>query len=228
MSSRQRILHGALALGFSACCSLVAACPQSAGPDLAEVDVSGDMTANGLPVKIRQVSSKARAQEVLDRLEKAWRDQDFQVKRNKMGVWDVVAAKSDQCMATVQLRDQGGAIGFFAIGKPQAAKRAALFDVGFPLPSGAHVVSDVAARTDERPSRTLVVTSNESVDSLSERFGYSLRDGGWEDLKSHQVTKPGSTETARQISARRGEDRVSIVVWSKNQTTAVVNIGQAL
>lgn len=219
---------GALALSLVA--AAATACPKSPGPDLAEVDISGDMTVNGLPVQIRQVSSKANTKDVLDKLEKAWRDENFKVKRNMAGTWEVLSALSPQCMTTVQLRDEAGAIGFFAIGKPQAAKRPAVYDIGFPLPSGAHVVSDVATRTDERPARTVVLTSNESPDTLSERIGESLKDSDWKDLRSHQVQAPGGMEgqTARRITARRGEDLVSIVVWSARQTTAVVSLGQAL
>jgi hypothetical protein len=223
---RGAVLAAALAsLGAAAM-----ACPKTPGPDLAEVDVSGDMTVNGLPVQVRQVSSKASTKEVLDRLEKAWRGEDFKVTRNMAGTWEVLSALSSQCMTTVQLRDEGGAIGLFAIGKPQVAKRVAVYDVGFPLPSGVHVVSDVAARTDERPSRTLVLTSNESPNSLSERIGRGLNESGWKDLRSHEVRAPGGgeTEIARRISARRGEDLISIVVWSAQQTTAVVSLGQAL
>ena len=208
--------------------TLAVACPKSPGADLAEVEVSNDMTVNGLPVQIRQVSSKVNTKDVLDRLEKAWRDENFQVKRNTVGTWEVLSALSPQCLTTVQLHDETGAIGFFAIGRPLVAKRAALYDVGFPLPSGVHVVSDVATRTDERPARTLVLTSNESADSLSERIGRSLNDSGWRDLKSHQVKAPGSGDVARRISARRGEDLLSVVVRSAQQTTAVVSIGQAL
>jgi hypothetical protein len=224
------VAQAACAIATALAATAASACPKSPGPDLAEVDISGDMTVNGLPVQIRQVSSKASTKEVLDKLEKAWRDDDFKVKRNTAGPWEVLSALSAQCMTTVQLRDEGGAIGFFAIGKPQIAKRAAVYDIGFPLPSGVHVVSDVAARTDERPSRTVVVTSNESPDSLSERIGQGLSESGWKDLRSHQVQAPSGSENevARRISARRGEDLVSIVVWSAQQTTAVVSLGQAL
>jgi hypothetical protein len=229
---RQAVLRSvACALACSLFAAAAVACPKSPGPDLSEVDISSDMTVNGLPVQIRQVSSKDSAKDVLDKLEKAWRDDtDFKVKRNKAGPWDVLSALSPQCMTTVQLRDEGGSIGFFAIGKPQQARRAALYDIGFPLPSGAHVVSDVATRTDERPARTVVLTSNESPDSLSERIGEALNESGWKDLRSHQVQAPGGLENqvARRITAKRGEDLVSIVVWSAKQTTAVVSLGQAL
>jgi hypothetical protein len=213
-----------------ACATAAQACPRSADRSLVGPSVGQDMVVNGLPVQIQQVSSPDSIETLLGRVERAWKDAGFAVKRQSVGPWQVLSALSDDCLTTLQLRAAGGTVGLFAIGQPHKNKgRGALVKrSGVVLPSGAHVVSVVAAGDGPRDSTTITINSKRSVSELREHFLQALRDAGYGNVRAHEIRRRGAMQRAHIVSGQRAGEVVEIVVFDHEGTTAVINQGQGL
>jgi hypothetical protein len=210
------------------------ACPKTADRSLTGPAVGDDMVINGLPVQIQQVSSRDDAKSVLERVEKSWRDGGFKVKTQLLGHWHIVSALSAQCLTTLQLMDSpvnaSGTVGFLAVGEPAKTEdRAVLVKKGdLPLPSGAQVVSSLAAKDGPRNSTTTVITSPRSVTDLRDNFVRGLEQRGYGNIRLHEVQGRDSLARAQIVTGQRGGDIVQVVIFDNNGTTAVINQGQAL
>ena len=204
------------------------ACPRSADRALAGPSVGQDIVVNGLPVQIQQVSSREQPGVLTDRVEAAWRAAGFDVKRRSVGPWSVVSALSEQCLATLQLQDSSGSVGFFAISQPDKAK-AVRMQRDVPLPPGAHVVSTVSARDGPRTSTITTLTAGSSVNDTRDHFLGGLGQAGWGSLRAHGLRRPGSMSEAQVLSAQRGAEMLQVVIFNANgATTAIVSRAESL
>ncbi len=207
------------------------ACPTQADRSLVGPEVGQQMVVNGLPLQIQQVASKESLPDLLGRVERRWRDAGFDVKRHGVEPWQVVAALSDQCLTTLQLRSVNGqSVGFLGIGDVSRTKDRAVVvrKADVPLPTGASVVSSVAAADGPRTSTTTVVTSRRSATEVRDEYLMSLPGAGWRELRPQELGARDAARRAHIINARRGRDVLQIVITDTPGTTAVITQGQAL
>src|SRR5688572_3214797 len=89
---------------LAACITKAAlACPGAVPAGLRAEPVGEELVVNGLPMRIQQVTAKDAPAEVLERVERAWKDEKFEVRRHRAGEWEVIAAHGADCLATLQL-----------------------------------------------------------------------------------------------------------------------------
>ncbi len=210
------------------------ACPRSADRSLTGPAVGDDMVVNGLPLQIQQVGSRDDVKSLTERVEKSWREAGYDVKTQSLDGWQIVSAKSKQCLTTLQLMadptSRQGSVGFLAISEPQKAKdRAALVRRGdLPLPGGAQVVSSLTATDGPRDSSTTLITTKGSVIDLRDHFVRALEQAGYANVRLQEVQGRGTPQRAQIVSGQRGADIVQVVVFDSHGTAAVINRGQSL
>lgn len=207
---------------------LAAACPTNVPGGLQSEPVGEEIVANGLPMRIRQVTSKEAVSDILDRAEQQWKDDRYVVTRQHVGNWDVVSARSGECNTTLQLMDRNGAtVGYFGVADPKRQADWLPKKLKIKLPGNIELGSTVASNDSGRSGMTIAFSTKRSVMDINDYFMHALQDAGWTALRSHELRK-SPTELARVVSAQREHDQVSIVLWDDGRTRAIVNISEAL
>lgn len=201
-----------------------AACPQRLPAGLSAVAVGEDVAVNGLQLSILQVRGKGKAADVLDRLERTWRDAHYDVKRNSVAGWSVLSALSEQCLTTLQLSDREGVFGYLAVNKLKpAAPMAAV-----PVPAGATVLSSVGSDDGGRKGSTLALTSSWPLDRLREFYMRSLQEDKWGAVSADVTLGADRRPNVIVVSAQRGNEQLRVVLWRDGQSQVVVNRTHAL
>jgi len=205
-----------------------AACPTTVPGGMRSEPVGEEIIANGLPMRIRQVTSKEASLGILDRVEQQWKDDRYTVTRQRVGTWDVVSARSAECNTTLQLMDRdGAAVGYFGVADPKRQAEWLPKKLKVKLPGNIELGSTVASNDSGRNGLTIAFSTKRSVMDINDYFMHALQDAGWSALQSHELRK-SPTEFARVVSAQRERDQISIVLWDDGRTRAIVNISEAL
>ena len=226
MLLRPFALFAASALLASVC----NACPTAVPPGLRSEPVGEPLVVNGLPLTIRQVSAEQSRADVIERVEQEWRDAKWDVRRSRSGDWDIVSARSASCLATLQLVDRKGAFGLFGVSRePSRSESLAATRQSVRLPGGAVVESSVASVDGSRRGTTIAFSSKRSAEDVDAYFVSQLDKDGWRAVSSHQVRSgAGASNRARIVTAQKGRELVSIVLWEEGATRALLNVSEAL
>ena len=222
-----RLKHGLeLATLALACCAIppADACPQRVPAGLTPTVVGKDIRVDALNLSILKVSGAETGGAVLARVERAWRAEGYQVKRNRAAGWDIVSALGERCLSTLQLAEQGIAEGFFAV-NPLTRARASKP----PAPPGARVMSAVTSKEDDGRRGTIAaLVSNQPVDALREFYMQQLRRDNWDSVRADaRGTNEGRSDSV-VVSAQRGRERIEVVLWREVQSHIVVNQAETL
>lgn len=206
---------------------LAAACPKQVPAGLSPTVVGEGIRVDDMSLSILMVEGPEQAVEVLDRVERGWRAEGFEVKRNSSAGWNIVSALSERCLATLQLGEKGSAKGYFAV-NPLARVRA-----DKPLaPPGARLQSAVSSKEDDGRRGTIAaLVSSQPVDALREYYMYRLRADGWDSVRADAARNEGQGNArgkAIVVSAQRGRERIEVVLWREMETHIVVNQAEAL
>lgn len=204
----------------------VSACPQNPPAGMSATRVGEDVVVNGVTVSMMRVQSRELTAVVFARIEKQWNEAGYTVKRNTAAKWAVLSALSEQCMTTLQLVDEGGASGYFAVNRLD--KPAAALAVLPALPPGAKVLSSVVSNDDGRPGTTMALTSREPLDAVSAFFVGSLRDDKWEGVRSDIELDKNMQAQSALVTGQRGRRRVDIIIWREGDTRIVVTVADTL
>lgn len=205
---------------------IVIACPQNPPAGMSATRVGEDVVVNGITVSMMQVRGRESTAVVFARLEKQWAEAGYKVKRNTAANWAVLSALSEQCMTTLQLVDEGGASGYFAVNRLD--KPAAAVAVLPALPPGAQVLSSVVSDDDGRPGTTLALSSKQPLESVSAFFVGSLRNDKWEGVRSDIEVDQNMQARSALVSGQRGRRRVDIMIWRDRETKIVVTVADSL
>ena len=228
MMLKRFVLLAAFALIASAC----NACPTAVPNGLRFEPVGEQLVVNGLPLTIRQVTAEQSRAEVLERVEQEWIEAKWDVRRSRSGDWDIVSARSASCLATLQLVDRKGAFGLFGVSRaPSRAESVAAARQSVRLPGGVVVDSSVASVDGSRRGTTIAFSSKRSADDIDAYFVTQLDKDGWQAVSSHQVrsgSSSGASNRARIVTAQKGREQVSIVLWEEGATRALLNVSEAL
>lgn len=216
----------AAAIAVAACllAAPAAACPQQVPAGLSAVTVGEDVVVNGLQVSILQVEGKGQALALLDKLERAWRDQHYDVKRSETAGWQVLSALSERCLTTLQLIDRNGVSGYLAVNrlKPGAAP------AEVPVPRGATVLSSVGSNDSGRKGSTLAATSSWTLQQLQEFYMRSLHEGKWGAVSAEVTLGRDKQPNVVIVSGQRGNEQVRVVLWRDGLSQIVINRAHAL
>lgn len=203
------------------------ACPQDVPAGLQGEPVGQELVVNGLPMTVRQVQGRGVSAELLDRMAREWQQAGYEVKRSRAGHWDVLAARSEECLATLQLIDRQGMFGYFGVSRPQKARGWLPKDLGIALPGGVQLNSVVTGTDGGRRGHTIGFSSaTRGIDDLDQYFLRQLGAKGWEGVSSHEV-RSGAAQRARIVSARRAGAEFSLVLWEEDRSSrALLNLSE--
>lgn len=215
-------------LAWAAAClpQAALACPATLPAGLGSEPVGETLVVNGLPMTIRQVTAKESPAAVLDRVEQAWKDEKYDVKRQRAGEWDIVAAGSEACLATLQLIARQGSFGYFGVGQPAREQPWLPKRLSVTLPGGIELNSTVSSTDSGRRGTTVSFSTRRTVDDIDAYFQRHLGATGWQAVSSHEL-RGDSRKRARIVSGQKGREQVSIVLWHDGMTRALMNLAEA-
>ncbi len=202
---------------------LAGACPQQVPAGLQPTVVGDRLSVNGMRLSILLVEGAEQTPAVLDRVERAWRAEGFDVKRTGAPGWNIVSALSDRCLTTLQLGEKGAAKGYLAVNPLSVARAPA------PLaPPGAKLLSVVSSTEDDGRRGTIAaLVSRQSVDSLREYYMQRLRADNWDSVRADGTGGKNSGKPVI-VSAQRGRERIEVVLRREMETQIVVNQAESL
>jgi hypothetical protein len=222
MRALLRPLAGLVLVAAVAC----EACPQDVPSGLKGEPVGQELVVNGLPMTVRQVQGRGTSAELLERLTKEWEQAGYEVKRSRAGHWDVLAARSEQCLTTLQLIDREGMFGYFGVSRPQKTQAWLPKDLGVALPGGVQLNSVVSGLDGGRRGHTIGFSSPRGIDDLDQFFLRQLGSKGWQGVSSHEV-RSGATQRARIVSAQKAGAEFSLVLWEEDRSSrALLNLSE--
>lgn len=202
-----------------------AACPDSLPGEFSAEPVGEQMVVNGMPMAIRQVTAKGAPAELLERVERLWKDEKFDVRRHRAGEWEVIAAHGEDCLATLQLVARGGSFGYFGVSQPSKAQAWLPRRLGLTLPGGIELNSSVASVDSGRHGHTVAFSTRRAVDDIDTYFMKHLVARGWQGVSSHEL-RGDTGRRARVVSAQKGREQLSIVLWNDGLTRALLNLSE--
>jgi hypothetical protein len=217
----------AVLLGAISPISPALACPTDVPSGLRSEPVGEELVTNGLPMTIRQVTSKESSADLLDRIEHEWKDASFAVKRQRVGQWDVLSARGESCNTTLQLIDRNGAFGYFGVSQPAKQTEWLPKHMSVKLPGNIQVNSSVSSTDGGRKALTVAFSTRRAVSDIDSYFLSSLSEAGWKGVTSHEI-KNEKLDRARIVTGQKGREQLSIVLWTDGITRALMNISEAL
>jgi hypothetical protein len=207
-------------------CMGAIACPSAVPPGLRGESVGEETVVNGLPMTIKQVTGKESPEDLLARVEKLWSDDRYDVRRQRVGMWDMVSARSAKCNTTLQLIDRGGSFGYFAVSHPTRSTAWLPKQVGVPLPSGVTLSSTVSTVDGGRSGHTIAFSTKRSVGDINDYFLTELDRTGWQAVTSHEM-QMGQDNNARVVSGQKEREQISVVLWDDGLTRAVLSLSES-
>lgn len=221
------ILLAAILCTTSAPALAATTCPATVPAGLNATPVGADIASAGLAMTVSQVEGKEDAEAILARTERQWKAAGHDVRRGASAGWQVLAAKGERCLVTLQLVQRGGSFGYLARSKP-APSMATPASMGVALPPGAQVDSNVASNDDGRQGVVVVARSSLSLEQLSQFFMEELGKRQWRATRSHQVTNTKTGVRTLFVTAQRERRQVEIVAWTDRGSQIVMTVADAL
>ena len=203
-------------------------CPTGVPQGLRTAPVADRVYTQGLWLAIAQVEGKEPAATVLARTTDAWKAAGFDVKRNTAAGWEIVAAKGEGCLVTLQLTERHGSFGYLARSSDGKGAVPTAAELGVKLPPDARLASSVASDDDGRKSLVLNLSSNKSLAQLSDFFQRELVAADWKATRAHKVTDGRTRIESLFVSAQRNRQRVEIVIWPERGSQIVMTISEAI
>jgi len=223
MIAARSLCHPWFALALVLGAASATACPQRVPAGLAPTVVGEGIQVSGMRLSILKVQGAEPAGQLLDRVERAWRGEGFDVRRTRSGGWDILAALGERCLTTLQLAERGSANGFFAV-NPLARAR-----VSAPMaPPGARLLSSVNSDDDGRRGSISALTSSQSVEALRDYYMRRLHEDDWQGVRAQASAGKGGRIDTVVVSAQRGREQIEVVLWRELDSHIVVNRAEAL
>ena len=206
------------------------ACPKTVPVGLVSDTVVQDVVANGLRMSIAQVRTVGSVADEIARIDAVWQGEGYKVKRSEAAGWSIVSALSKTCLATLQLKAVGktGSFGYFAYGSTEPGGTRSVSSWGVPMPVGARVLSNVTSEDAGRKGATIAMTSQESLQRLTQFLAEGLLRMGWNNVHPHGVINAKTGQVSQLISAQRNRQQIQIMMWSAKETQIVMTVGDSL
>lgn len=231
---RRRRAPAAALLWAAALCAVASApapaastCPAAVPDGLNATPVGADIASAGLAMAVSHVEGKEEPEAILARTERQWKAAGHDVRRSASAGWQVLAAKGERCLVTLQLVQRHGSFGYLTRSKP-APSMATPASMGVALPPGAEVASNVASNDGGRQGVVVAARSSLSLEQLSQFFMEELGKRQWSATRSHQVTNAKTGVRTLFVTAQRARRQVEIVAWSDRGSQIVMTVADAL
>jgi hypothetical protein len=203
---------------------LAAACPQAVPAGLTPAVVAERVEVDGMQLSILHVRGKEDVATLLARVETGWKRDGYEVKRSNPAGWNVLSALSERCLTTLQLVDQGGTAGYFAINPLKRVGTAAA-----PLaPPGSRVLSSVRSEDDGRKGTITALESQLPIEKLIEYYLRRLQADDWQAVRADGLANRNLGLGGAIISAQRGRERIEVLMWGDGATQIVINQADTL
>jgi hypothetical protein len=168
--------------------------PQLKGPPNAHVVwVADDMVQNGVPMQIKQFSSRMRPEDVIRFYQSEW-DDGSQRKPvlNKLGEWTIIGKQFSEYYVTVQVKpgQSGGSEGFLGASKlPAGIKSKTTTD--FPMLANSKLLSKTDSIDLTADANTIMLSNNYSVQSNTGFYESKMPERGWTLTRKDRVPGKG-------------------------------------
>lgn len=206
-----------------------AACVLPVPKGMKAVTVGDNVIVNGRVMAIAQVQGPDPLKDTLAAAKQQWAASGtFDVRRQSIPGWEILSAKSDDCLITLQLTSRNGSFGFLARSKKALTPTVTARSRGVPLPSDATIESSVVSEDDGRRALVVLLSSQESLDEINNHFLHAFDENKWLSPRSHKIANKRSGMTSLMLNAQRGRERVEIVAWEEGKTKIMLTISDAL
>ena len=230
MTMHASLLTAALLLSCLLSCSLAsAACQLPVPKGMKAVPVGDNVIVNGRVMAIAQVQGPEPLKETLAGAEQAWKAAGkYDVRRQSITGWEILSAKGEDCLVTLQLTSRNGAFGYLAHSKKALSATATARSRGVPLPGDAKIESSVVSEDDGRRALVLLLSSRASLDDINHHFLQAFDANKWLSPRSHKISNKKNGSMSLSLNAQRGRERVEIVAWQEGKTQIMLTISDSL
>lgn len=182
--------------------------------------VADNMTQNGVPMKIKNFSSKLGKQAIVEFYRATWTNKrDPQPVVNKVGEWTVIGIVKNDYVITVQTKNaKTGSEGFLTVSTlPAAAASGDIeLDMEFPRLPGTQIMSDTRSVDSLKAGKTLILKNNHSVRSNTTFYLNRMRSRGWTIDPMAKEASSNATQVA-YLFFKRGKVGCTITVTSMDK-----------
>ena len=196
-------------------------CPAFPAPSGQVAMVAESMQINGVPMTIKELSSKEPPQAVLQFYRQRWKGNRFGSFEYPLDGWlGAIATMDGQCFYTVQVQPGGqGSRALLAVsGRRNPSGRNP--GAGFPKMSGSKIFNDMDHRDGVKTARTVMLSNDFSVTSNANYYREALAADGWTAL----IDRPVDTPRGKQyvMVMKRGVEEASLTIGQSGSGTAVI------
>jgi hypothetical protein len=183
--------------------------------------VAGDMTFNGLPMRIRQFHTARTPAEVLKFYKRRWNGRYV---LNTLGPWQVLGHKQDGYYESIQVRPDGmGARGLIGATALEDISTDAAPGHGFARMDESRIINDIVSHDLGKTSRTLILTNRFSVSSNALFYRQHMKNEGWREGIGDGANS--SAGRGRVLKFHRGNESAIVIIGRSNgRTTVVANL----
>lgn len=196
-------------------------CPSFPVPSGQVSMVAESMQINGVPMTIKELSSKETPQAVLQFYRQRWKSNRFGSFEYPLEGWQgAIATLDGQCFYTVQVQSGGrGSRALLAVsGRRNLSGRDP--GAGFPKMTGSKVFNDLDHRDGPKSARTVMLANDFSVASNANYYREALAADGWIALIDRSVDTPRGRQHVMVM--KRGVEEASLTIGQSGSGTAVI------
>ena len=158
------------------------------------VIVGNQLSVNGLPMKIMEMTSQSNVNDIVEFYKKAWKEP---VKKgvpgyiiNQLAPYIIVSRAEKDFLFTIQIKryPKKGSYSLLAISKVQDKKEFIRLGKGFPKMNTTDVVSDIKSQDLYQNGRTLIMNNSFSIQSNINFYRDYYLKRGWNDVTQGQLS----------------------------------------
>jgi hypothetical protein len=198
--------------------------PSVAAPPHARLQtIAGNMTFNGLPMRIRQFHTARTPADVLKFYKRQWNGRYV---LNTLGSWQVLGHKQDGYYESIQVRPDGmGAQGLIGVTALKDISTDAVPGHGFARMDDSRTINDIVSHDLGKTSRTLILTNRFSVSSNALFYRKHMKDEGWRERIGNGADS--NAGRGRVLKFHRGNESAIVIIGRSNgRTTVVANLAR--
>lgn len=206
-----------------------AACQLPVPAKMKSVPVGDNLIVNGRVMAIAQVQGPDPLKETLAAAEQQWSASGkYDIRRQSIPGWEILSAKGENCLVTLQLTSRNGSFGFLAHSKQSLTATVTAVSRGVPLPGDAKIESSVMQEDDGRRALVVLLSSRASLSDINNHFLHVFDENKWLSPRSHTISNKANGAKSLLLNAQRGRERVDIVAWEEGKTQIMLTISDAL
>jgi hypothetical protein len=201
--------------------------PEVSPPPLGMLQwVADDIVQNGVPMKIRSLSSAASVDEVMAHYRAEWSAVgDHAPIENAVGQWRVLGQQRGDYYITLQIMDANasGSEGFVALSRVGTLlKQGPRNDSQFPRLGGTTVISTTDSHDAGKNARTLIMTNHFSVDANLSFYRGTMKSAGWTLQNNFTDNKRGTK--AQVLYFQRARESCHLAVSDSGSGVSVIAV----